>query len=258
MTSPATDASGRSLPSTAHSSSRPSHAASISTLRSYWKASSSAALRSAARFTLLIPIDDPSALGLTNTGIAKFARQPRPKRRSVAVVGAIDREISHHRDAGVAQQALLRVLVHPDRRAEHARAHVWDSRQLEQPLHRAVLAVGAVQHREHHVERARNRICMCAPLSPRAAVCRRRDQRLSLGMRQQGDLRAAGAERGKMRRLFGEQLERVALADTSGRRGRSRSARSRTAPDPSPTSRSARSAAKSHARSSVRQTGRRP
>ena len=56
------------FPSTAHSSSRPSHDSSIRALRSYWNASARAASRSAGRFTLLIPIEEPSAFGLTNTG----------------------------------------------------------------------------------------------------------------------------------------------------------------------------------------------
>ena len=125
------------------------------------------------------------------------------------IVGPIDREIFHHCDAGVAQDALLRVLVHPERRAQHARSHVCDPRQLEQPLHGAVLAVGAVQHREHHVE-LWNRILRARYVAARA-VGRHRNQRLSFRMRQQRHLRAAGVERGKMRCLFGEQLERVAL-----------------------------------------------
>ena len=41
-------------------------------------------------------------------------------------------------------------LVHRQRRRQHPGADVRDSRQLEQALDRSVLAVGAVQQREHH------------------------------------------------------------------------------------------------------------
>ena len=125
------------------------------------------------------------------------------------VIGALDREIFHHRDAGIAQQAFLRVLIHSNRRAEHARPHVRDIRQLEQPLHSAVLAVGAMQHREHNVE-PWNRILCGHHICARTAS-RRRDESLSLRMRQQRHLRTARAQCRKMRRLLGEQAERVAL-----------------------------------------------
>ena len=39
-----------------------------------------------------------------------------------------------------------------DRRRQHARAHVRQIGQLQQALHRAVFAEGAVQHREDHVD----------------------------------------------------------------------------------------------------------
>ena len=44
-------------------------------------------------------------------------------------------------------------LVHADRRCEHARADIGNVRELEQPLNRAVFAVGTMKHRKHHVER---------------------------------------------------------------------------------------------------------
>ena len=47
---------------------------------------------------------------------------------------------------------LEEVLVHRERRAEHARADVGDARELEQPLHRPVLAEGPVQDREDDVD----------------------------------------------------------------------------------------------------------
>jgi hypothetical protein len=55
------------------------------------------------------------------------------------------------------EEALGDVLVHADGGAEQAGADVGDVGQLQQPLHRAVFAVGAVQHGEHHVVRADER-----------------------------------------------------------------------------------------------------
>ena len=59
---------------------------------------------------------------------------------------------ARHRDAVVAQHRLEEVLVHAERRAEHAGADVGHARELEQPLHRAVLAERPVQHREDDVD----------------------------------------------------------------------------------------------------------
>ena len=58
------------------------------------------------------------------------------------------------RDAGVAQHGLEQILVHAERRAEHAGADVRHAGELEQPLHRAVLAERAVQDRQHDVDGA--------------------------------------------------------------------------------------------------------
>ena len=51
------------------------------------------------------------------------------------------------------EHQLHRRLVHADRRREHAGADVGHVGELEQSLHRAVLAVRAVQHRKDDVER---------------------------------------------------------------------------------------------------------
>ena len=59
---------------------------------------------------------------------------------------------SRHRDAVVAEHRLEDVLVHAERRAEHAGADVRDAGELEQALHRPVLAERAVQHREDDVD----------------------------------------------------------------------------------------------------------
>jgi hypothetical protein len=55
-------------------------------------------------------------------------------------------------ELGGGEEALHHVLVHPDGRPEHPGADVRDAGQLEQALDRAVLAQGAVEHREDHVD----------------------------------------------------------------------------------------------------------
>ena len=70
------------------------------------------------------------------------------------LVAEPERDVARHRDARVAHDRLELVLVHCERRAEDARADVGDAGELEQPLHRAVLAEGPVQHRDHDVDLA--------------------------------------------------------------------------------------------------------
>ena len=69
MISPGTEASGSSLPSTAHSISRASGTpASITTLRSKSNASRIAAASDSSDVALEIPTLDPRLAGFTNTG----------------------------------------------------------------------------------------------------------------------------------------------------------------------------------------------
>ncbi len=56
------------------------------------------------------------------------------------------------REAGRGEERLHHRFVHADRRSEDARPHVRDVRELEEPLHRAVLAVRTVQNREDDIE----------------------------------------------------------------------------------------------------------
>ena len=67
--SPGTDARGSSRPITEHSTSIPSEKPSTMTRLSCAKAASSAAPISASDHTLLIPTEEPSRAGLTNTGV---------------------------------------------------------------------------------------------------------------------------------------------------------------------------------------------
>src|SRR4029079_13459646 len=61
------------------------------------------------------------------------------------------RDVARDRDAAVAHHGLEDVLVHRQRRAEDARADVGHPRELEQALHRAVLAERPVQDRKDDV-----------------------------------------------------------------------------------------------------------
>ncbi len=91
---------------------------------------------------------------------------PQPRRRH-------QREVDD-RDAGVPQQPLGDVLVHADRRTEHAGADVGDLGQLQQSLHGAVLTVGAVQHRKNDRVRAGCELAQSA----RGSACRTDEARL--------------------------------------------------------------------------------
>jgi hypothetical protein len=58
---------------------------------------------------------------------------------SIGVAGA-QRHVARDRDAAVAEDGLEEILVHRERRGGHAGADVGDAGELEQPLHRPVLA----------------------------------------------------------------------------------------------------------------------
>ena len=60
-------------------------------------------------------------------------------------------------DAAVAQHLLEEILVHRERRGGYAGADVRKVRELEQTLHRPVLAERPVQDRQHDVDRAERR-----------------------------------------------------------------------------------------------------
>src|SRR5581483_6216138 len=71
----------------------------------------------------------------------------------VARLGAeAEGDVLRHRDPLVAEHALEDVLVHAERRGEHAGADVRDPGELEQPLHRPVLAERPVQHRKDDID----------------------------------------------------------------------------------------------------------
>jgi len=80
---------------------------------------------------------------------------------------------------------LHHALVHADRRGQHAAADVGQVGELEQALHRAVLAVGAVQHRKDDVE--------AQPRHERLAAALLLDRRRAAIDRQDGDSGIKGA-----------------------------------------------------------------
>ena len=55
------------------------------------------------------------------------------------------------RDVVGFKQGVGHSLVHAGRTCQHAAAHIGDAGQLQQTLHRAVLAPQAVEHRDHHI-----------------------------------------------------------------------------------------------------------
>ncbi len=72
-------------------------------------------------------------------------------------IARAQRHVARDRDAAVAQHGLEQVLVHAERRRGDARADVRDACQLQQPLHRPVLAERAVQDGQDDVHLAERR-----------------------------------------------------------------------------------------------------
>ncbi len=102
-----------------------------------------------------MPTLEPRLAGLTKTGnpSARRPSRPRPRRRRVPRRSAAPPREGPSAGPRAAKATFIIALSIADRRGQHARADVGHVAQFEQPLHRAVLAVGAVQHREDHVER---------------------------------------------------------------------------------------------------------
>ena len=75
----------------------------------------------------------------------------RRKRRRVA---AAEAEEARNRQAAVSHQTLGDILVHRSRRAEDAGTDIRHACNLGSALDRSILAEGAVQDREHDVDRA--------------------------------------------------------------------------------------------------------
>ena len=99
------------------------------------------------------------------------------------------RHMLHNQQPGIGKEPLHHVLVHPRRRAQHARADIRDPRQLKEPLDGSILSKGPVQHRKNHVQRlpAQRRMAIqsrnfaVSQLRRRRSRFRRQQRRLSLG-----------------------------------------------------------------------------
>ena len=91
--------------------------------------------------------------------------------RLVSPLRAADHGVVHHREPFRPERALHHRLVHGRGGADDSRPDVGEPGQLEEPLHGAVLAEGAVQQREDHVEaRGGKRGDVPAALRARVAV----------------------------------------------------------------------------------------
>ena len=100
-----------------------------------------------------MPTLDPEVRRFHEHRVAERLLDRRERLRAAAFpVDAADDRIRADRQAVRGEHDLHDPLVHADRGREHAGADVRHVGELEQPLDRAVLAVGSVQDREDHVE----------------------------------------------------------------------------------------------------------
>ena len=76
------------------------------------------------------------------------------RERVLRRVAVSKRHVLRNRDPSVAKHRLEEILVHAQRRGSNAGADVGHACELEQPLHRAVLAERAVEDRQHDVDLA--------------------------------------------------------------------------------------------------------
>ena len=91
--------------------------------------------------------------GLDEAGEAEpGSDQPRNRAGVAPPLVAPDQHVLHHRQPVGAEDVLHRRLVHADGRGEDARARVRQARQLEEALNGPVLALGAMEQDQHHVE----------------------------------------------------------------------------------------------------------
>ncbi len=170
-----------------------------------------------------MPTLDPRLAGLTKTrqpeAVHQFTRDHLGFGQHATAQHHLVRTL---REARRAEHALHQRLVHADRRGEHAAADIRHVGEFEQALHRAVLAVRPVQHREDHVEPDarddRARFLVGAPVRPVD-----RQDGLLARPREQVHL-ASGAQ--------GLHLRACLLDDLRGRGGRRRLVGQRPAPVP--------------------------
>ena len=112
-----------------------------------------AAASSSAALTRLTPTLEPEVRGLDEAGKAELGGDQLLHRAGIAPpLVAPDEHVLHDRQPVGPEDVLHRRLVHADGRGEHARARVRQARQLEESLDGPVLALGAVEQDQHHVE----------------------------------------------------------------------------------------------------------
>ena len=110
-------------------------------------------LRSERLLHLVMPTEEPRLAGLVKSGYATERLRLADDRLHVLLdLGAAHDDPLHAGNVVGAHHVLEDALVHAHRGAEHARAHVGDIRQFEQTLDRSVLAEGAVQDGEEHIQ----------------------------------------------------------------------------------------------------------
>ena len=124
----------------------------MSTLSSSANATASASSSSSSAATFETPTLDPARAGLTNSGSPSAAASVRTDSAVAGPSGTGDRDPRRDRHAGRLQHDLHEVLVHAQRRIEHAASRVRDLERVEEALDRAVLAVDAVQDRQHDID----------------------------------------------------------------------------------------------------------
>ena len=147
-----TDASGSSLPSTAHSISRASGTAASTTILRSKRAGEIDRLGQSPRVVLRLRDAD------ARSEVRRLDEQRVSERRLEHLARRLARPASHswrrttrYGQTGrprAANTTFITALSMPDRRSEHAAADVGDVGELEQALDRAVFAVRAVQDRK--------------------------------------------------------------------------------------------------------------
>lgn len=91
--------------------------------------------------------------GLDKDGIAEFLLRFVHNGIGIPRKGRLGNELPRRLpDAGVVRDQLCDGLIHAGRGRRHMRADIGQPCDLQKALHRAVLAVFAVEHREYHID----------------------------------------------------------------------------------------------------------
>ena len=129
-----------------------------------------------------MPTLEPRFAGLTKSGKPELLDQLRLQAR----VSSQQHAVGNLGQAGALEEGLADRLVHRHGRRRHTRAGIGYARELEQSLHRAVFAVGPVQHRKEDVGSAPLTRVVPTPQPAPVLRCRGQEDRLAafgLGLR---------------------------------------------------------------------------